>query len=202
MRYRVVFTLIASTFLIGCANPWEKGFDPNPELRGRSFPAAQQVDLRTVEFERLQNYEKAERKLRVESKVNPADFTTTQRTEAKNRLLEALQLQERGDDVQILGWSRFLDIDQHDLRGKSLLKFAEKIGADTVVATSAYAGQINRVVDYPLSSYSNYQTTVIGPRSRRASVYSSSGYSTVWVPTNVTENQYFHEAVFLRHRSP
>src|SRR6266542_3599839 len=77
MRYRVVFTLIASTFLIGCANPWEKGFDPNPELRGRSFPAAQQVDLRTVEFERLQNYEKAERKLRVESKVNPADFTTT-----------------------------------------------------------------------------------------------------------------------------
>jgi hypothetical protein len=70
------------------------------------------------------------------------------------------------------------------------------------VVTSSYAGQTSRVVDYPLTSYSNYYTSVAGSRAgTRSRLYSTGGYSTTWVPTTVTENQYYHQAVFLR-RTP
>jgi hypothetical protein len=189
----------ALLLLVGCASSWEKSFERNPMISEKA-PPVQEVELRTVEFERLQTYEQAEKQLRVNSSTAPADYTPEQRLEAKNRLLEALQLKDRGDAVDILGWSRFADNEQIDLRDKKLLAFAQKIGADVVVASSAFAGQVNRTRDYPLTSYSNYYTTVTGPRGRRGTFYSGSGYSTVWVPTTVTENQYIYQAVFLRRR--
>jgi len=189
----IMLTLLAT----GCASPWEKNFQPNPMLQHK-FPPTQQVEVRVVEFERLEKYEQAEHKQRIESTTSPADYTPDQRLAAKNRLLEALQLRERDDEIEILGWSRFVDTQPRDPHDPKLLEFAQKIGADVVVASIAYTGQINRIVEYPLNSYSNYYTTVVGPRGGRSSLYSGSSYSTVWVPTAVTENQYYHQAVFLR----
>ena len=188
--------LVILTLLTGCASPWEKNFQPNPTLeQPGKYPPAQQVDVRVVEFERLTNYENKEREQRVQSATSPADYTPEQRAAAKNRLLEALQLKERGDEIQILGWSRFVETQPRDPRDSDLQEFARKIGADVVVTSIGYTGQVNRIVDYPLTSYSNFYTT---GRGRRGGLYSGSSYSTVWVPTNITENQYYHQAVFLR----
>ena len=185
---------------VGCASPWEKNFQANPMLDHKP-PPTQDVQLRTVEVERLRNYEDAERKERIESTTSPADFTPEQRLAAKNRLLEALQLRERGDDIQIVGWSRFIDSEPRDPNDPELREFARTIGADVVVTSIGYVGQVSRIVDYPLTSYSNYYTSVHGARRGRGTLYSGSAYSTVWVPTPVTENQYYHQAVFL-HRIP
>ncbi len=179
-------------FLVGCASPWERNYQANP-LVERKFPPTSRVDRRVVEFERLENYEKAERQRRVESPVSPEDYTEAQRLAAKNRLLEALQLPDRGDSIMILGWSRFADTDQLNLRGDKLADFARKIGANVVVSSAGFMGQVNRIVDYPLTSYTNYYT--YGHRSRG---FYSTESSTVWVPTSVVENEYFYEAVFLR----
>ena len=190
--------LVLSLLLVGCANPWEKNFQPNPTLEGSAkLPPTPHVDVRVVEFERLTNYENKERDERVQSATSPSDYTPEQRTAAKNRLLEALQLKERGEDIQILGWSRFMETQPLDPRDSELQEFARKIGADVVVTSVGYTGQVNRIVDYPLTSYSNFYTT---GRGRRGALYSGSSYSTVWVPTSVTENQYYHQAVFLRRQ--
>ena len=197
---RAVLLILLSILMTGCASPWEKNFESNAAL-DEKFPPSGQVEVRMVEFERLANYEKVEKQRRVESATSPFDYTPEQRIAAKNRLLEALQIAQRGDDIQILGWSRFSDTSPRDLRDAALRDFAEKIGADTVVVSIGYIGQINRVVDYPLTSYSNYYTTVAGRRGGRGRTYYSTESSTVWVPTTVTENQYYHQAVFLR-RTP
>jgi hypothetical protein len=199
------FLSITSLALItlGCSsNPWKANFQPNPMLDER-FAAAPGVEIRQVEFERLQRYENAERNQRIESATNPADYTPEQQIAAKNRLLEALQIKERGDQIQILGWSRFADSTPFPQLRSDLEKFARTTGADVVVASSSYAGQTTRVVDYPLTSYSNYYTSVAGGARTggRSRLYSTGGYSTTWVPTTVTENQYYHQAVFLR-RTP
>src|SRR4051812_17644296 len=100
----VIMLLVLGT---GCASPWEKDFHANPTLLPKTnYPPAQQVELRVVEFERLANYENNERQARAQSATSPADYTLEQRMEAKNRLLEALQLKERGNEIEILGWSR------------------------------------------------------------------------------------------------
>jgi len=195
----IIMLLLLGT---GCASPWEKNFHANPTLlRKTSYPPAPQVELRVVEFERLANYENNERQARVQNATSSADYTPQQRMAAKDRLLEALQLKERGNEIEILGWSRFVETEARDPHDADLLNFARKIGADVVVASIGYTGQVNRIVDYPLTSYSNYYTTVVGPNGRRQSVYSSGGSSTVWVPTAVTENQYYHQAVFLRRNT-
>jgi hypothetical protein len=188
--------LVCLILLVGCASPWEQNFQINPTLESK-FSPTDRVELRDVEFARLERYEKTEQKLRTESTTAPADYTSEQRESAKNRLLEALQLKDRGDEIEIIGWSRFADTTVLDLHGKELETFAKKVGADVVVSTSVFTGQVNRVVDYPLTSYSNYYTTFSGPRGRQRT-FTSAGHSTVWVPTPVTEDQYFYEAVFLR----
>jgi len=196
LRCLPLFLIVLLAFAGGCANPWQKSFVPNPDQE-RKFPPAQQVEVRVVEFARLQNYENAERRERIQSSTSPADFTAEQRRAAKNRLLEALQLKERGDAIEILGWSRFVDSEAHDPRDPALLKLAAEKGADVVVASVGYVGQTSRMVDYPLTSYSNYYTTGVG-RGRRSALWSTGGYETTWVPATVVEKQYVHEAVFLR----
>ncbi|HEX8521746.1 MAG TPA: hypothetical protein VF669_05775 [Tepidisphaeraceae bacterium] len=195
------FLLAFQLLMVGCASPWQKNFTPNRSL-AQKFPPTTSVQLRTVEFERLQNYERREKDMRVHSTTAPEDFTAAERLAAKNRLLEALQLKERGDEIQVIGWSAFADSEQRDLQGKDLEELAEKIGADVVVASSAYAGHVNRVVEYPLTSYSNYYSNDFGRGRRGGRSYSGSESSTVWVPTTVSEPQYYYQAVFLRRINP
>jgi hypothetical protein len=193
--------LFAPLAAVGCTNPWKSNFEPNPEVETRQLSPTEAVQVRVVEFERLQRYSADERSRRIASTTAPQDLPPEEQLAAKNRLLEALQLRERGDEIVLLGWSEFtwpakLEFDSQ-LQG-----FATKIGADYVVVASEYGGMITRTIDRPITTYSHSYATVTGPRGRRGRVITYSDTHTTWVPTDVTEPQYFYTAAFLRKARP
>ncbi len=185
----------------GCASPWQRNFEPNPALAGRKFAPTDSVQVRTVESERLQEYAADEHKLRVQSTTAPEDLSPQEKQAAKDRLLETLQLKERGDQIEVLGWSEFAASEKLSPNDHRLQEFAGKIGADYVVVASDYAGKILRTVERPMTTYSHSYTTVTGRRGR-GRTYLQSDTSTTWVPTQELEDQYFYTAVFLRKGRP
>ncbi|WP_428939512.1 hypothetical protein [Fontivita pretiosa] len=197
--------LLASIALLagGCASPWQSNFEPNPALEGRKFAPTQSVQIRTVEPQRLQQYAQAERQRRVASTTAPQDLPPQERLAAKNRLLEALQLQERGDEVEILGWSEFKSFEKLSPRDPRLEKFAKKIGADYVIVAADYAGKVARTIDRPLTTYSHSYVTVPGGRGGRGPrTIVRTDTSTTWVPMTVVEDEYFYTAAFVRKLRP
>jgi hypothetical protein len=195
----VLLLIVASISCAGCASPWEKNFEPNPELAGQKLPATTSVEIRTIPFERYQRYVEEERKRRIQSSTAPQDLSAEAHLADKNRLLEALQLKERGDEVAVLGWSEFNTDEKLSLSDPKLRDFAQKIGADIVVIASTYAGQVTRVEDRPVTTYSHGFTTFTHARGRRGTFGGTySDQTTTWVPVQVTEDQFFYETIFLR----
>jgi hypothetical protein len=189
-----ILTLILLTGICaGCANPWKSNFQPNPELEGQHFAATDSAAIRTLEYERLQRYSEAERKMRVESSVAPEDLPAADKLAAKNRLLETLQIPERGDQIELLGWSEFTTEERLDPHDGKLDKFARSIGGDYAVVASEFTGKTVRTVDRPISSYS---TAFGGPSRHHGRV--STVNTTTWVPVNVIEDQFVYEVAFLR----
>jgi len=199
MKYLLgIVGLLILSGAVGCASPWQSSFQPNPVLRGQKFSPSESVQVHSVEFERLQRYAAAEHKLRVESTTAPEDLPASEKSAAKDRLLEALQLKERGDQIEVLGWSEFSDDERLSPNDPKLEQFAKSIGADYVVVSSEYAGKAARTVERPMTTYSNSYVTVAGPRGRRGAVVSQSDTSTTWVPMNVIEDRFLYSAAFLR----
>ena len=186
----------------GCANQWKESFEPNPSLRSAKYPATANVDVREVEYERLQAFREGERQRRIASSTAPADRSPEEKLEAKNRLLEALQLPARGDQAIVLGSSQFVSAEPlKPLSDKKLRDFARKQGADTVVVSSTYLGQVQRVDQVPVTSYTNdsyivYNFDRNGRRVPQTETLNSS--STTWVPMTVTEDRYAYHAFFIR----
>jgi hypothetical protein len=199
----VALLALLLTFASGCANPWKEAFEPNPALGSARFPkSTSAVTVRDVEFERLRQFTEGERERRITSATAPADRTPEEKLAAKNRLLEALQLPARGDQVTVLGSSQFVSAEplkpQSD---KKLRTFAQQIGADTVVVSASYLGQAQRMDTVPVTTYTNdsyirYSFDRNGRRIPRTESVNSS--STTWVPMQVTEDQYAYHAFFVR----
>ena len=201
--YRGMVCTIAMLFGLlvgGCASPWEANFEANSDLNGRAFEPTQALEVRVIESERLQKYSVDERKRRVESDVALSELPTAERVEAKNRLLETLQLKERGDEAVVLGWSEFMSYERLQTSDERLQKFGKKIGADYVVVASEYAGKVARVIERPMTTYSHGYTTGSGRRGGRTISYSDS--STTWVPTTEISDQYIYSAAFIRKARP
>ena len=197
-----LFLLIA--FAGGCANPWRDSFERNPDVPPGSISALQAPpEIRQVEFERLQRFSEAERQRRIESTTAPADLSAQDKTAAKNRLLEALQLPWRGDEAAVIGSSQFTVAEQlQPQTDKRLRDFAQKIGADVVVLSSAYLGKTERFTQVPVTSYTRdtitYSYDRRGRRVPLTTMYDSS--STTWVPMHVVEDQFVYHAFFIRRR--
>ena len=202
MNHRILALLllfVAGISCAGCASPWEKNFEPNPDLSGPKLPPTTSVESRTIPFERYQHYVEDERRRRIQSSTAPQDLSAEDRLADKNRLLETLQLKERGDEIEVLGWSEFNTDEKLSPNDPKLRKFAEKIGADIVVIASTYAGQVTRVEDRPVTTYSHGFTTFAHAHGRRGAVGGTySDQTTSRVPVQVTEDQFFYEAIFLR----
>jgi len=194
-----LFTLTVS-FAVGCASPWEHNFDRNEDLARSKLPATTSVEIRTIPFERYQRYVETERNRRIESTTAPRDFSPQEKLAEKQRLLETLQIKDPPDQIDVLGWSEFTSDERLNPRDPSLEKFAKRIGADRVVVASTYAGQVTRIEDRPVTSYSQGFTTFTRGRGGRGRTVNYSDQSTTWVPMQVTRDQFFYEAVFLRQR--
>jgi len=187
----------------GCANPWKAAFEPNPDLGSARYPAyAGDVAVRAVEHERLLKFTEGERERRITSSTAPADLPPQEKAAAKDRLLEALQLPARGDEAVILGSSQFVSAEPLEpQKDKRLRDFARKTGADTVVVSSSYLGQAQRMDTVPVTTYTNdtyirHSFDRTGRRVPRTETVNSS--STTWVPMTVTEDQYAYHAFFVR----
>ena len=187
----------------GCANPWKEAFEPNPDLNAARYAALTgDVAVREVEFERLQQFTEGERERRIASATAPADLPPQQKAAAKDRLLEALQLPLRGDEAILLGSSQFVSAEPLEPRkDKRLRDFARKQGADTVVVSSSYLGQAQRMDTVPVTTYTNdtyirHSFDRSGRRVPRTETVNSS--STTWVPMTVTEDRYAYHAFFVR----
>ena len=189
----------------GCANPWKQSFARNPEVPPAAVAATSAApEIREVEYERLQRFSEAERQRRIDSTTAPADLSPQEKTAAKNRLLEALQLLWRGDEAQVLGASQFSTVEPLEPRtDKRLREFAQSIGADVVVVSSAYLGKTQRFTHVPVTSYTRDTVTYSYDRRGRriplTTMHDSS--STTWVPMNVTEDHFVYHAFFIRHRN-
>ncbi len=187
----------------GCANPWKEAFEPNPAFGAAKFPPSSgEIAVREVEYERLQKFREGERERRIASPVAPADRSPEEQLAAKNRLLEALQLQARGDDAIVLGSSQFVSAEPlKPTSDKKLRDFARKQGADTVIFSTTYLGQAQRMDQVPVTSYTNdtyirHSFDRNGRRIPRTETINSS--STTWVPMEVTEDRYAYHAFFIR----
>jgi hypothetical protein len=207
IRLQSIFTLAALMFLLllagGCANPWKEAFEPNPGLRSAKYPpSTATVAVREVEHERLEQFTQGERERRIASTTAPADRSPEEKLAAKNRLLEALQLPMRGDEAIVLGSSQFVTAEPlKPTTDKKLRDFARKQGADTVVFSTSYLGQAQRMDQVPVTSYSNdtYIRHSFDRNGRRVPVTESvNSSSTTWVPMTVTEDRYAYHAFFIR----
>jgi hypothetical protein len=200
---RAILPLAAILLVTGCASPWETSFHANPGLASQKFAPTRAVQVRTVEAERLKNFAEAERQRRVNSSTAPVDLPAAEKLAAKNRLLEALQIPERGDEAQIIGTSRFTSPEVLSADDPHLISFARKLGADAVVVSTAYLGKTDRIDSFPVTSTSSdtYVTHYRRSGNRVTPVYSSvNNTSTTWVPVPVTEDQYGYQAFYLRRR--
>ncbi len=208
MRNKLNAAVVAAILLFlagGCANPWKEAFDPNPELGSAQYPKfTGDVAVREVEYERLQKFTEGERQRRIASATAPADLSPQEKTAAKDRLLEALQLPARGDEAVVLGSSQFVSAEPLEPRSdKKLRDFARKTGADTVVVSSSYLGQAQRMDTVPVTTYTRdtyirHSFDRSGRRVPRTESVDSS--STTWVPMTVTEDQYAYHAFFVRRK--
>jgi hypothetical protein len=191
--------MLLAVSAVGCANPWKANFVPNPALQGQKAPPTESVQIRTVEFERLQRYAASERESRIHSTTAPEDMSAEEKAAAKNRLLETLQLKERGDEIEVLGWSEFSTSEKLDPNSPKLSDFARQLGADYAVVAAEYMGTVARTVERPMTAFSQSYVTVAGPRGH-GRTYTQSDTSTVWVPMNVLEDRFVYTAAFLRKR--
>src|SRR5438067_245965 len=121
------FTLLAFLILScgGCASPWEKNFESSPESAGQKSPPASSVEIRTIPFERWQAFVDREHRRRVESATAPSELRMQDQRAEKNRMLETLQVKERGDDIVVLGWSEFTSDEKLNPNDPRLQKFAQ-----------------------------------------------------------------------------
>ena len=204
--FSIAASLVFLCLVCGCANPWKDSFEPNRDLGEQRFAETKLTPsaVREIEYERLQQFTAAERERRISSTTAPTELPPEEQRAARNRLLEALQLPWRDDEAVVLGSSQFVSAEPLKPRSdKRLRGFAEDIGADTIVVSSAYLGTEQRMDTVPVTSHT--RDTFIahsydrrGRRVPRVSTYDSS--STTWVPMQVTEDRYAYHAFFIRRR--
>jgi hypothetical protein len=201
------FALLVATSLVtmlvsGCAGPWQANFEPNPDLRGLRYPPTEAVQVRTIEYERFRNYAERERELRIASPTAPQDLPPGERLAARQRLLETLQIPLPAEQVIVLGWSQFAELERLDPGSRQLANFARRVGADYVVITQQYQGPVSTIVREPVTTYARGYTTVSPGRRGRIRTASYSDTATTWVPVQVTADSFFHQAFFLRRLRP
>jgi len=145
-----------------------------------------------VPFERIQATLTSLTEQAARSDVHPDDWPREKRDAAHAELLRGLQVSENPATIRVLGRSEFTTTDRIRPDDGTLEKFARKIGASTVVWSSAYRGQADIIVDHPVTEWRT--STWVG-RGGHAVPFSET--YTVWVPIRMTADQYAFVAFFL-----
>ena len=105
--------------------------------------------------------------------------------------MEALQVRERGDEINVLGASEFYFPAVLNPYDGPLGSLARKMGAHYVIVASKFIGKSTGTEYLPMTSFSS---AYFGGRHG----FAVSETSTSIVPTEVTRDQYVFHAIFLR----
>jgi len=196
-----ILTFIAVVLpLAGCAGRWERGFHYEPMSGKNESKLTGDVNIRTVEAQRLKSYLQEHNSRLAASDLAYEDWPTEEKRAERVRFLRTLRIREEPENIKLLGHSSFVAESRQDPYSGELKKFAEKIGADLVIVTVDYLGQRQTVRSYPATTWS----TITLHHRDNDKRYSDTGHvsSTTYVPVSVTVDQYLHLAYFFQTQPP
>jgi len=212
---RLLSPLVAIAALTGCAPQptiWEENYAGQSAVAPVSsaaggHPVPLPVLVRNVPWDRVQTTLRELQDQAATSDIHPEDWPADQKSAAKAQLLRGLQVSSDPAAIDVLGRSEFrttADVRPDTAHGQAdLVLFAQKIGADTVIWSSAYIRHSKKVVEVPVTSYTTRHDWWWGGYDRRYGRYyggSPWGYesSTTWVPMKLPADEIGYTAFFLR----
>jgi hypothetical protein len=159
------------------------------------------VVIRSVGWDRIDSTLAELDKEAAASDIAPDDWPPERKAEAHAALLRGLQVQLDPRRVEVLGRSEFAttdDVRPDTDRGRGALeKFAEKIGADTVVWSSRPLGTTDVIEQRPVTTYGSEQAWFQDRGGRwRSSQFTTS--ETTWVPMHTQADKFAYIAFFMR----
>jgi hypothetical protein len=189
----------------GCSGPsvWEQTFVAVPEGAGPALAEATPVRIRKVPWDRMSQILADIEHDATATDVRPENWSPQQKAEAKGRLLRSLQFELPPEATTVLGRSEFRTTETILPEGPdraSLERFARKVGATEVMWSSRILGRTEKIVEQPVTSFSNGSFWGGGRRRDRDRWWSNS-YSetqTSWVPIRVPADDTGFVAFFLR----
>ncbi|MEL6499529.1 MAG: hypothetical protein AAF937_11995 [Planctomycetota bacterium] len=138
--------LLASAMgMAGCKNIWRDNYRPIGTIA--ALPQTARVDVREVQWERMERAISDAQARAAESDVHPSDWDEPTKVEARGELLRNLQVQADPADIRVVGVSSFRTTDTVRPWDGSLADFASEIGADLVVWSDRYLGKADAIVD-------------------------------------------------------
>ena len=186
------------SLLVGCSQtPWESQFKRG-EAIASPLDTTTQVKLREVPWERVQKTLTEIQDKLAKSDTHIDDWTPAEKTRLRGELLRGLQISTPPQDVEVLGRSEFRTTSGIRPGDGSLEAFARKLGATTVVYTTAYLGKAEAVRQEAVQSYRTGSHYYDRNGKHRDSVLSES--SIYWVPVTVQADENGYIAFFLRER--
>ena len=202
-RFSTILLLSAFTLLAfaGCttSSVWENEFRRG---ESRAMPRSQNasIRIREVPWERVnQTLIEINEKL-AKNDTHYDDWSPDQKARLKSQMLRGLQISTPAEQVDILGRSEFRTTDRLRPEDGTLEAFARKVGATTVIITTAYLGKADTIRQEAITEYrSGTSTRNVSDDSRRRD-HSISESSTIWVPIRVQADENAFIAFFLHEK--
>lgn len=189
--------MATTLFGVGCqTSPWPQGLAKGPETATPLNPQAA-IRVREVPWERVEQVLASLRADVAASNIHPDEWSPEQRNNHKVRLLQGLQISEPAEKVKVLGRSEFRTSDRVTIPSADLEKLAASLGADTIVWSSRPLGKADRVVQEPITWYSD------GTRSWDHADEHRGAFSetrTGWVPVRIQVEEVGYVGFFIRTR--
>lgn len=203
------FVASAATLLVlalgGCSGPsvWQQTFVATPEGTGPALAEAAPVRVRKVPWDRMQQTLADLERDASATDVRPENWTPAQKADAKARLLRSLQFEVAPEATTILGRSEFRTTETILPDGAdraTLERFARSVGATDVMWSSRILGRTEKIVEQPVTSFSQGTFWGSGRRRDRDRWWSNSytESQTSWVPIRVPADDTGFVAFFLR----
>lgn len=177
---------------VGCTTPWKESYEAIAPL---SYPPTDSVTIRRVPYARLNEaFDQLGAEV-AESDTHPDEWPTARHAARKERLLRALQISEDPGNCTIIGRSVFRST--RDIRPDdgTLASFAERLGANYAVWSSAYVGKTEVIEREPIT-VTGYNWS--GSRDRYGRYDDRTFHETAYVPVVVTADEFNWIVYYIR----
>jgi hypothetical protein len=196
-RPLAALAVAATVAIFGCqATPWQQGLAKGPDAAAPLDPKAT-VRVREVPWERLEQTLSSLRADVAASNIHPDEWSVEKRHGHKLRLLQGLQISEPAESAKVLGRSEFRTSDRVTIPSDDLQRLATSLGADTVVWSSRPLGKSDRVVQEPVTWFSDGTRYWDHPNEHRGAF---SETRTGWVPVRIQVDEFGYVGFFIRTR--